>query len=427
MSINFYIGEVQAQSSSAVSVANAYIQHAGTLKDSINTFLRAPLSGETYKSAKRYFTAVYPPISSALILVGESMIEAHTKFPEEFQAMVDTCDVEEDRLKAQIQQGQNLLKSYAEVLNKEEKTNQRMEQAYMRMQEGIGKLEEKLNDLYSFDAKSTGIFSEVEANLDNLEQGLSAIENCTAWNPSTGTFDISKLNLSWTKPINEAWREREERNKQEIQKRLARLNAYEIECIEYGGKYGKSWTIIKDGQRLSKKDHPELYALLEEYGEHLAKDQYTVKELKIIKNEVTYLPGAGIFGNLGAIDKLVKGLGALKVGQQFLDQMKNGITISRSDAEEVEIEIPKDVQRKIKKLSPEQKKIFDEALDKLSKGDKTGLNDHALQGDRKGQRAFDVKGKGTGGNRGGIRGVYERLKDGSLRLKDVIRGHNYKK
>ncbi|MGL4694962.1 hypothetical protein, partial [Enterococcus larvae] len=150
-------------------------------------------------------------------------------------------------------------------------------------------------------------------------------------------------------------------------------------------------------------------------------------ELKIIKNEVTYLPGAGIFGNLGAIDKLVKGLGALKVGQQFLDQMKNGITISRSDAEEVEIEIPKDVQRKIKKLSPEQKKIFDEALDKLSKGDKTGLNDHALQGDRKGQRAFDVKGKGTGGNRGGIRGVYERLKDGSLRLKDVIRGHNYKK
>ncbi|WP_321386352.1 colicin E3/pyocin S6 family cytotoxin [uncultured Enterococcus sp.] len=124
--------------------------------------------------------------------------------------------------------------------------------------------------------------------------------------------------------INEAWQEREERNKQDIQKRLARLNAYEIECVEYGGKYGKSWTIIKDGQRLSKKDHPELYALLNEYGEHLAKDQYTMKELKINRYEVTYFPGAGgLLGHLGAIDKLMKGIGTLKVGQQFLDQLRN--------------------------------------------------------------------------------------------------------
>ncbi|MBL1227636.1 hypothetical protein, partial [Enterococcus sp. BWR-S5] len=288
MSINFYVGEVQAQSSSAVALATAYIQHAGTLKDSIHAFLSAPLSSNTYDSAKRYFMAVYPPVSQALILVGESMIDAHTKFPKEFQAMVDSCDVEEARLKAQIEQGQSLLKSYAEVLNKEEKPNQRMEQAYMRMQEGIGKLEEKLNNLYTFNAASAGIFSEVEANLDNLEQALTAIEGCTAWNPSSGTFDISKLNLSWTKAINEAWQEREERNQQDIQKRLARLNAYEIECVEYGGKYGKSWTIIKDGQRLSKKDHPELYALLDEYGEHLAKDRYTAKELKINRYEVTY-------------------------------------------------------------------------------------------------------------------------------------------
>ena len=83
-----------------------------------------------------------------------------------------------------------------------------------------------------------------------------------------------------------------------------------------------------------------------------------------------------------------KGTEALKVGQSISDLVNNAPTISYSDssAEEVEIEIPKDVQRKIKKLSPEQKKALDKALDKLSKGDKTGLHDHALSGNRKGNR-----------------------------------------
>ncbi|MBP1046603.1 hypothetical protein I6N96_09915 [Enterococcus sp. BWM-S5] len=138
---------------------------------------------------------------------------------------------------------------------------------------------------------------------------------------------------------------------------------------------------------------------------------------------MTYLPGAGIFGNLGAIDKLVKGLGALKVGQQFLDQMKNGITISRSDAEEVEIEIPKNVQRKIKKLSPEQKKALDKALDKLAKGDKTGLNDHALGYDRRGERGIDIKGFGP--RRGSGRLTYEKDSNGNIRVKDFLPKHNY--
>ncbi|MBL1226868.1 hypothetical protein, partial [Enterococcus sp. BWR-S5] len=89
-------------------------------------------------------------------------------------------------------------------------------------------------------------------------------------------------------------------------------------------------------QRLSKKDHPELYALLDEYGEHLAKDRYTAKELKINRYEVTYIPGGGLFGKLGdivgkigAVDKLVKGINELKIGAQVLDQIKNAPSFAR--------------------------------------------------------------------------------------------------
>lgn len=88
MGLSYFVGEVQAQSSAAVKLANEYIQHAGTLKDSVNHFLNAPLSSKTYDSAKNYFMAVYPPLSNALILAGESLSEAHTNYPAKYQEIV---------------------------------------------------------------------------------------------------------------------------------------------------------------------------------------------------------------------------------------------------------------------------------------------------------------------------------------------------
>ncbi|ALS37620.1 hypothetical protein ABID30_001603 [Enterococcus rotai] len=68
---------------------------------------------------------------------------------------------------------------------------------------------------------------------------------------------------------------------------------------------------------------------------------------------------------------------------------------------------------------------MDKALDKLKNGDSTGLHDHGLKGDRKGERAIDIRGKGTGVNRGGGRVIYEKDKNGNIKLKDVITGHKY--
>lgn len=51
---------------------------------------------------------------------------------------------------------------------------------------------------------------------------------------------------------------------------------------------------------------------------------------------------------------------------------------------------------------------MDKALGKLKNGDSTGLHDHGLKGDRKGERAIDISGKGTGVNRGGGRVIYEK-------------------
>ncbi|MGL4695436.1 T7SS effector LXG polymorphic toxin [Enterococcus larvae] len=211
MGLSFYVEEIQEQTNEAVKLANEYIKHADMLRNSVDSFLSAPLSGKAYDSAKNYFMTVYPPISNALILAAESLIEAHENFLIRYREVVGEGDIEEDRLRDQIQQGQNLLRSYTEVLDSLDESSQPLEQAYMCTQEAIRKLEEKLENLYLFNSISSVIFSEAEANLDNLDRGIALLNNSEAWNPTSGTFDIMKLDMAWAKPVNDAWKKRQKR------------------------------------------------------------------------------------------------------------------------------------------------------------------------------------------------------------------------
>ena len=46
------------------------------------------------------------------------------------------------------------------------------------------------------------------------------------------------------------------------------------------------------------------------------------------------------------------------------------------------VNIPNNVRRQIKKLSPEAKKGYDKAINALKNQDTRGLNDHSLNGNR---------------------------------------------
>jgi len=88
-----------------------------------------------------------------------------------------------------------------------------------------------------------------------------------------------------------------------------------------------------------------------------------------------------------------------------------------------EVEVPKNVQRQVKKLSPEAKKGFEKAIEGLENGDTQRLNEHPLSGDRSGEWAVDIKGTGKG--RGAGRVIYEKGKDGVIRIIEIIIDHKY--
>ncbi|OJG26155.1 hypothetical protein RU98_GL000657 [Enterococcus caccae] len=173
--------------------------------------MHAPLSSETYDSAKLYFSVVYPSLAKGFILACEALIEAHSKFPESFQSSVDTCDVIEEQIRAEIAQGQALLQNIAHAMAKEKEPNPRMQQRYLGVQSSVQKNEEKLQKLYEFNASSPNLFSEFETQLANLDAGLAEVEKGVAWNPVSGTFELSRMSLTWTKSIGKEWDKRQKK------------------------------------------------------------------------------------------------------------------------------------------------------------------------------------------------------------------------
>ena len=87
------------------------------------------------------------------------------------------------------------------------------------------------------------------------------------------------------------------------------------------------------------------------------------------------------------------------------------------------IDIPKSVERQVKKLSPEARKSYDKAIEALKNSDTRGLHDHPVSGGRSGQRAIDIKVIGKGRGQGRI--VYEINSDGGIDIIEILTKHDY--
>ncbi|MBP1047843.1 hypothetical protein I6N96_16250 [Enterococcus sp. BWM-S5] len=274
MSIDMYLSEVRSQTSSAVQLANAYSQAIGAITDSCRAFMDAPLSGQTYDSAKIYFTTVYPPLVNGVTMVCEALTEAHQKFPDDFEQTVDSCDIKESELKEKIAQGKQVLQAQYKAIDSLEESDPALEQSIMRTQATIAKLEEKLSQLYLFNGSSPGIFSDVESLLNQLNQGISEVGKGSAWNASSGTFELNRMSLSWIQPLNEKWKERgQSKMDSELNKELKKYTL--IECYDaFNNRV--TWSIEHNGKRL---DNPALQAYLKEIGAYLDGSNYDILQL----------------------------------------------------------------------------------------------------------------------------------------------------
>ncbi|MDA9472822.1 T7SS effector LXG polymorphic toxin [Enterococcus sp. 5H] len=241
MGLKFVVSEAQTRSSQASQVSNQAQQAVASLQQSIQSFLSAPLSSKAYDSAKNYFMVAYTPICQSIIMTAEALTNAHKKFLSEYQATVSGSDMDEDKIQAEIDGYQDLLHAIDDLIRLAKTPRPDLERRSMNAYQAMQTRKEKLEKFRSYSAQSASFFSEYESSQQELNSGLAQVKDCTAWNASTGTFDITRLDMSWAKPINERWKIRNE-NKEKQQKELEAkmgLNDPKYEIRTVLGQYGE--------------------------------------------------------------------------------------------------------------------------------------------------------------------------------------------
>ncbi|MFF2342715.1 T7SS effector LXG polymorphic toxin [Bacillus mycoides] len=237
MSINMYVSASQRQAASVSNMCKQQVQGYDQLQKAINDFtLNSPfLTGEAYDSAKKYFSSVLYPLAQAGILLSEAVERAVKKFPETYVAQVDSGNLIQAELEMKIREVNSLLVQAEGIqrnlmlLNVPHLDGMRTAQlsansTLIHMYGGVKKkLEEKLQKLIAFNSSSPSIFSEIASLQQAVNQGLAQTK--TAWNASSGTFTVPNTEaLSWTKGIQEKWKDYVKRHEPKIEVRAEKVN-----------------------------------------------------------------------------------------------------------------------------------------------------------------------------------------------------------
>ncbi|MBC2364603.1 polymorphic toxin type 15 domain-containing protein [Listeria booriae] len=207
MSLNVFLGEIDAQSESMVASYHDMIEAMEGLMRAVNEFaFDRELQGKTYDSAKQYFAATYRPLAQGMICLCEELIRQNQAFPQKFRADVATMDVIEHEVRDQIRQLDTQIQDI-EKLSNNVVGMALITPIFVDLKR---KLQEKLEALYQFDAETATSFDRAMDLTTNIVQGLAEIDSDKAFQAKTGTFHTMGLNMAWRSALQKQWTAREE-------------------------------------------------------------------------------------------------------------------------------------------------------------------------------------------------------------------------
>ena len=176
MSLNMYLGEVQAQTESMNAFCNATIQGMEQIIHSIDAFaLDTVLQGQTYSSAKAYFLQTFRPLAQGIIYLCEELIRQNDAFPRDFQSQVASTDVIEQEILEQIREIDRMIAS-TEALNQTMPIPgmDAMVNLFTVMRQ---KMQEKLEHLYKFNYTSSNNYDTALQLAASIATGLAEVQS----------------------------------------------------------------------------------------------------------------------------------------------------------------------------------------------------------------------------------------------------------
>lgn len=280
MGIDMYVGASQSQASSALAKSQSDGQSYQTMIQALQQFINeGQLNSTAYSNGKSFYNAILIPLVKAGILLSEAVGEACQKFTQDYQSMVDSGDLKSDELREKISQ-LNVQISHldsirATIESKDLADNFKLRQLNQnsRMRETLDDtktvLQEKLDKLFDFHAKSPDIFSNISELESIIDKGASQADS--SW---TGNSFSIPTDLDWTTTVAGKWQTRtdnlKKKEKEFHEAKIKELEKHNVYALPYQDPITKEvkilWFIDKNGVRVFDD---ELQNYVEKYGKNL--------------------------------------------------------------------------------------------------------------------------------------------------------------
>ncbi|PEO48156.1 RNase A-like domain-containing protein [Bacillus pseudomycoides] len=350
MNLNMYLGEVQSQAQSMNAVCTATIQGMEQAIQSIDAFaIDTVLQGQTYSSAKAFFTETFRPLAQGIIYLCEELIRQNDAFPSQFESKVASTDVIEQEILEQIQEIDRMKTSMEAV-------SQAMPIPSMDAMANLftvmrKKLQEKLDHLYEFNQTSSNNYSTAIQLAASIATGLAEVQSGKGFSPASGTFSTQRLNMEWTTSIQEiiAKREAERFSSQGVeelgQSDFMKNDKTILDQLDEGVRVGSGRAVrdgIEDFKALGDKETWEDMGYAASHPLNTLRTMYNVLSDSYIKNvkngdfedAVIWFSyaltgiGVGLIGDkgIGKITKVLKGARYAKVKDIKVPRIQQTVT-----------------------------------------------------------------------------------------------------
>ncbi|MBF2656056.1 LXG domain-containing protein [Listeria seeligeri] len=266
------------------------------------------LKGKAIDASKRYYQATYISLCDAM---KEAMSESEdrlSQYIQDFHAQVDSsANAKIDaaglyELELKIDKIERNKEDLAQRMNSG--TEGQM-QNYRSQLSAAYKKENILEKYLSFEQSHGSFFENLTVLVQSIQQTVRELQNNIQFNSQTGTYDMSKLNLSSVSRMQQALN-KSRGIKEDIVKELQEYTVLAVVYVDSNGKEQVMWLLERDGVGV---ENAELKAYLEENGKYLNPEDYTIitnedlnkKINKAWQDGIYYLNGNKYDGLAGGI------------------------------------------------------------------------------------------------------------------------------
>ncbi|AIS58571.1 Bacillus transposase protein [Listeria ivanovii subsp. londoniensis] len=266
------------------------------------------LKGKAIDASKQYYQATYISLCDAM---KEAMSESEdrlSQYIQDFHAQVDSsANAKIDaaglyELELKIDKIERNKEDLAQRMNSG--TEGQM-QNYRSQLSAAYKKENILEKYLSFEQSHGSFFENLTVLVQSIQQTVRELQNNIQFNSQTGTYDMSKLNLSSISRMQQALN-KSRGIKEDIVKELQEYTVLAVVYMDSNGKEQVMWLLERDGVGV---ENAELKAYLEENGKYLNPEDYTIitnedlnkKINKAWQDGIYYLNGNKYDGLAGGI------------------------------------------------------------------------------------------------------------------------------